>query len=191
MTLGHEISRGARGHGAAIPSLHDLQSRDEEAREDASTHRAQHAQALWQDRILDRKAQKDRLDELIPRAEPGTRERQLEKKREKAETNRAFAESKEGGGDMDLREGEVMGEEDSIGELKRMQKENERRKNERELRKEEILRARRAEREARVAGMKEKEERTMSMFKEIARQRFGRGSGCGGGDGPGLEPGYS
>ncbi|KAK5221311.1 hypothetical protein LTR99_006864 [Exophiala xenobiotica] len=191
---GHENSRGsARGHGAAIPSWHDLQSRDEQAREDASTQRAQHAQALRQDRILDRKAQKDRLDELLPRAEPGTRERQLEKRREKAETNRAFAASKEGGGDdMDLPPNEVMGgEEDSIGDLKRMQKENERRKNERELRKEEILRARAAEREARVAVMKEKEERTMSMFKEIAQQRFGGRGGGGGGGGHGPDPGYS
>ena len=68
-----------------------------------------------------------------------------------------------------------MGDEDSLGELKRMQKENERRKNEREIRKEEALRARRAEREARLAGMKEKEDRTMAMFKDIAKARFGGG----------------
>lgn len=123
--------------------------------------------------MLDRKDQKARLDELAPRAEAGTRERQLEKKQEIADSNRAFAASKDAGGDVELRDADVMGDEDSLGEVKRMKKENERRKNEREIRKEEILRARKAEREVRLAGLKEKEDRTMQMFKEIARARFG------------------
>ncbi|KIW18449.1 hypothetical protein PV08_02737 [Exophiala spinifera] len=165
--------KGGR-HGATIPSLQDLRSRDEQAREDAVAARAQQRQDLNYSRALDRKLQRDRLDEIAPRAEPGTRERQLEKKREKADSNRAFASAKGGGGDMEeVRDADMMGEEDSLAEMKRMQKENERKKNERELRKEEILRARRAEREARVAGLKEKEEKTMSMLKEIVRQRFG------------------
>lgn len=117
--------------------------------------------------------QKERLDEILPRAEPGSRERQLEKKREKAESNRSFAASKDASGDAELGDADVMGDEDSLGDVKRMQRENERRKNEREIRKEEVLRARRAEREARVAGMREKEERTMEMLREIARARFG------------------
>ncbi|KIW46789.1 uncharacterized protein PV06_02426 [Exophiala oligosperma] len=167
---------GWRGHhGATIPSLQDLRSRDEQAREDADEERAAQQQNLKHSRALDRKLQRERLDEMAPRAEPGTRERQLEKKREKAESNRAFASAKDGGGEVEVRDADMMGDEDSLGEIKRMQKERERKKNERELRKEEILRARRAEREARVAGMKEKEEKTMSMLREIARQRFGGG----------------
>lgn len=99
----------------------------------------------------------------------------MEKKRELADSNRAFSALKDAGGDVDLRDADVMGDEDSLGEVKRMKRENERRKNEREVRKEEILRARKAEREVRLAGLKEKEDRTMQMFKEIARARFGGG----------------
>lgn len=154
--------------------MQDLRARDEEADEDAAAARQRYREDVRHERAFDRKLQKERIDEIAPRAEAGTRERQLEKKKEKADSNRAFAASKDGG-DTDLREADVMGEEDSIGELKRAQKENERKKNEREIRKEEILRARRAEREARLAGMKEKEDRTMAMFKDIAKQRFGGG----------------
>ncbi len=69
-----------------------------------------------------------------------------------------------------------MGDDDSIGDLKRMKNEREKKKNERELRKEEILRARRAETEVRLQAMKEREDKTMSVFREIARQRFGGGT---------------
>ncbi|EXJ82749.1 hypothetical protein A1O3_06564 [Capronia epimyces CBS 606.96] len=169
----------ARGYGASIPSLQDLRARDEQVQEDANAAKDKHRETFRQERMLERKLQKERLDEIAPRAEPGTRERQLEKKREMAESNRAFATSKEEG-DVDLREAEVMGDEDSLGELKKMQKENERRKNDREIRKEEILRARREEREARLAKVKEKEDRTMAMFKEIAKARFGGGGAEGG-----------
>lgn len=163
-----------RDQGVSIPSLQDLRARDEQADEDAEVARGQYRDDIRFERRLDRKVQKERLDEIAPRAEAGTRERQLEKKREKADSNRAFAASKDGA-DTELRDAEVMGDEDSLGELKKMKGENERRKNERELRKEEVMRARRAEREARVAGMKEKEDRTMALFKEIARARFGGG----------------
>lgn len=167
--------RAGTGARASIPTLEDLRARDEEARFDSEQARNSQFASLQQQRILDRKEQKARLEELAPRAEGGTRERQLEKKRELADSNRAFSASKDAGGDVDLRDADVMGEEDSLGEVKRMKRENERRKNEREVRKEEILRARKAEREVRLAGLKEKEDRTMQMFKEIARARFGGG----------------
>jgi len=163
----------ARGPGPSIPSTRDLRARDEEAEEDTRAAREQYVEDIRHERRLDRRLQKERLEELVPRAEAGTRERQLEKKREKAESNRIFAGSKEAA-DVDLRDADVMGDEDSLAELKRMQRENERKKNEREIRKEESLRARRAEREAKLAGMKEKEERTMAMLKEIAKARFGK-----------------
>lgn len=167
----------AKSHGASIPSLQDLRARDEQAEEDAAIAREKDREDLRDERRADRKLQKERMDEIAPRAEAGTRERQLEKRREKADSNRAFAASKDASGDVEVRDADVMGDEDSLGDLKRMQNENERRKNEREIRKEEVLRARREEREARLAGMKEKEDRTMAMFKEIARARFGGGDG--------------
>lgn len=171
----HNASKNRPSAGASIPTLSDLRDRDEDSRLTSSLARTSEYTTLQAQRQLDRKEQKTRLDELAPRAEPGTRERQLEKKRELAESNRAFSAAKDAGGDVELRDAEVMGDEDSLGELKRMKRENERKKNEREIRKEEILRARKAERDARLAGLKEKEDRTMQMFKEIARARFGGG----------------
>lgn len=163
--------------GASIPTLSDLRERDEGSRLASSQARTTEYTTLQTQRQLDRKEQKARLDELAPRAEAGTRERQLEKKREIADSNRAFSAAKDAGGDLELRDADVMGDEDSLGEVKRMKKENERKKNEREVRKEEILRARKAERDARLAGLKEKEDRTMEMLKEIAKARFGGGGG--------------
>jgi hypothetical protein len=165
----------SRAPGPTIPSLTDLRVRDEQSLEDATSVKSRYIEDIRHDRRTDRKQQKERLDELIPRAEAGTRERQLEKKREKADSNRAFATSKEAAGDVELRDADVMGDEDSLGDLKRMKMENQRKKNERETRKEEILRARRAEWEARSRAAKEREEKTMSLFREIARQRFGGG----------------
>ncbi|KEF52284.1 uncharacterized protein A1O9_11524 [Exophiala aquamarina CBS 119918] len=161
------------GVGASIPTLEDLRARDDEARLDSEQAGKSQYASLKQERTLDRKEQKALLDDLAPRAEAGTRERQLEKKREIADSNRAFAAAKDGGGDADLRDSDIMGDENSLGEVKRMKRENERRKNEREIRKEEILRARKAEREVRLAALKEKEDRTMQMFKDIAKARFG------------------
>ncbi|OAP59398.1 hypothetical protein AYL99_06696 [Fonsecaea erecta] len=171
----HDDSLVSRSQGASIPSLDDLRARDEHALEEAHASRRQHAEELRHERHLDRKIQKERLDELVPRAEPGSRERQLEKKRERAEANRSFAASKEAAGDVDVVDSELMGDEDGLADLKKMHKEQERKKNERELRREEILRARRAEREIKLQAVREKEEKTMSIFKEIARQRFGGG----------------
>ncbi|EXJ67779.1 uncharacterized protein A1O5_09125 [Cladophialophora psammophila CBS 110553] len=173
--LEYDDSAKSRGHGASIPSLEDLRARDEQATEDAHATRREHTQQLRHERQQDRKIQKERLDELLPRAQPGTRERQLEKRRERAEANRSFAVSKEASGDVDLVDSDLMGEEDGLAEFKKMQKEQERKKSEKELRREETLRARRAERESRLQAVKEKEEKTMSIFREIARQRFGAG----------------
>lgn len=54
-----------------------------------------------------------------------------------------------------------------------MRKEEERRKSEREVRREEGIRARQAEREEKLAALRGKEERTMDMLRAIARERFG------------------
>lgn len=122
-------------------------------------------------RKLDRKRQKERLEELAPRAEPGSRERQLEKKRETAVANRSFREAKSPGAE-EVPEAGLMGD-DGVETYKAQIKATEKKKNERELRKEDILRAREAEREERLAVHRAKEEKTMDMLKAIARQRFG------------------
>ena len=113
------------------------------------------------------------MDELVPKADAGTRERQLEKKQEVSASNRAFVASKEAG-DAEIPESDLMGE-DSLSRLKQLKKEAERKKSERELKREEILRARAAEREERSQRLRDKESKTMDMLKELARSRFGDG----------------
>ncbi|KAH0287402.1 hypothetical protein M436DRAFT_85785 [Aureobasidium namibiae CBS 147.97] len=151
--------------GPTVPSIQDLQYRNELAEEDETARR----QDLRFDRKMDRKLQKERLEELNPRAEPGSRERQLEKKREKAGANRAFREEKSPGAE-EVGESQLIGGEDGI---KAHLQATQRKKSERELRKEEILRAREAEREERLAHHRAKEDKTMEMLKSLARQRYG------------------
>jgi hypothetical protein len=123
------------------------------------------------DRKLERKAQKAALDELVPRAEAGTRERQLEKKKELNEKMKSFRERSPGAAEVP--DTELMGGGDGAGEYKKLKQDLERKKNERELRKEEILRARMVEREERLSEHRAKEESTMEMLKALAKQRFG------------------
>ena len=65
------------------------------------------------------------------------------------------------------------GGEDGLGGFKNQKKEMERKKNEREIRREEMLRARAVEREERIREYKAKEEKTMSGLVALAKQRFG------------------
>lgn len=135
---------------------------------------AERREILRQDRILDRKQQKERLDELVPRAEAGSKDRMLEKKREKAESNHAFASAKTEAGVEDIPEVDLFGGEDGgIEGLQKQKREMDRKKNERELRREEMLRARREEREQRVKEYQAKEEKTMSGLVALAKARFG------------------
>ena len=153
--------------GAQIPLTDDLAIRDEMAADDVSLQRKAQHEALK----VDREAQRERLEELLPRAEAGTKERALEKKREAGAAAKAYRESAGGPGEMEeVGEGDMMGTED---EIKAMKKQQERQKNERELRREEILRARAEEREQRVRGLREKEETTMERLKAMAKERFG------------------
>ncbi|MCJ1250199.1 hypothetical protein MMC30_007425 [Trapelia coarctata] len=161
------------GHrsGPAIPSLQDLELQRELAAEDsASAH-----EALRHQRTVNRKQEKERLEELTPRAEAGTKERMLEKKKEKAAVNRAFASAKtDAGGVVDVPESELLGDEDGgIEGFKRQKREMERKKNEREIKREEVLRARAEEREERVKQYRAKEEATMKGLIELAKARFG------------------
>ena len=157
--------------GPAIPNTQDLALRKELEEEDRDAARSD----LRHDRKLDRKFQKEHLDEIIPRAEAGSKERMLEKKREKADSNRAFASAKrEAGGVEEVPESDLLGDDDGgIEGLKKLKKVEERKKNERELRKEEVLRARKEEREERIREYQAKEERTMSGLVALARAKFG------------------
>nr|POF04066.1 uncharacterized protein CFP56_21822 [Quercus suber] len=153
--------------GPVVPRLQDLQERREQLDVDEEARRDD----IRFERKQQRQVQKERLEELVPRAEPGTRERQLEKKREVAASNRAFKDAKEAG-DEEVKDGELMGD-DGLEGFKAEKKKREKVKNEREIRKEEVLRARAAEREDRMAQMRGKEEKTMDMLRELAKARFG------------------
>ena len=114
-------------------------------------------------------------DEVAPRAEPGTHERRMEKRREAAASNKAFAEARRGGSPTDAApDDELMGSgENDLDAIKNARAQEQRKKNEREIRREEILRARTAEREERVRQYREKEEETIGWLKTLAKQRFG------------------
>jgi len=122
-------------------------------------------------RKVDRKEQKAALDELVPRAEAGTRERRLEKKKEVNEKMKSFREKSPDAAEVP--DTELMGGGDGIESYKKQKQEFERKKNERELRKEEFLRARQAERDERMQEYRQKEDSTMAMLKALAKQRFG------------------
>ena len=153
-------------YGPGVPRFQDLQMRQEQVEEDREAERADRRY----ERKQERKLEKERLEELAPRAAPGTRERQLEKKRESAAANRAFRDAKEGG-EVEVGDGDLLGDDEDAH--KRELKAMERKKNEREVRKEEVLRARAAEREERMVEARRKEAKTMDMLREIAKQRYG------------------
>ena len=158
--------------GPSIPNTQDLALRRELESEDRTTSRSN----LHHERKADRQLQKSQLEELNPRAEAGSKDRMLEKKREKADANRTFASAKGDavGGVEEVGESDLMGgDDDGVEGFKKKKMLEERKKNEREVRKEEILRARKEEREERVRAYQEREERTMSGLVALARARFG------------------
>jgi len=159
-------SRGSR-KGPSIPNIQDLELKREMDAEDGLARRDDIRFA----RKTDRKEQKAALDELVPRAEAGTRERQLEKKKEVNEKMKSFREKSPGAAEVP--DTELMGGGDGIESFKQEKEKYERKKNERELRKEEMLRARAAEREERLQEYRTKEEGTMAMLKALAKQNFG------------------
>jgi hypothetical protein len=163
-------SEATRKIGPAIPNFQDLQQRREQEDEDREARIAD----LRYERKQDRNIQKERLEEIAPKADAGSRERQLEKKRDTALSNRAFAEAKEAGAE-EVADSDMLGD-DGGDAYKAKMRAMERQKNEREIKKEEVLRARAAEREEKMAEHRRKEAKTMEMLKSIAQQRFGGGS---------------
>ncbi|KAL4764318.1 uncharacterized protein BDW70DRAFT_156969 [Aspergillus foveolatus] len=168
-------STRGRAPGPAIPTMQDLELQKETAIEEAiATHHD--ARQQYRAEIRSHKSTLRHMeDEVAPRAEPGTHERRIEKRREAAASNRAFAESRRGGSPIDAApDDELMGSGENDLEAYKAAKEREqRKKNEREIRREEILRARAAEREERVRQYREKEEATIGWLKTLAKQRFG------------------
>lgn len=154
--------------GPTVPRHDDLQQRREMAEEDEESRR----EDLRYARKQDRKAQKERFEEMAPRAEPGTKERQLEKKQEKSAANRSFREAKSPGAE-EVGENDLLGGDEGLEGYKARLKAGEKKRSERELRKEEALRARAAEREERLGVHRAKEAKTMEMLQSLAKQRYG------------------
>lgn len=159
--------RSGRRAGASIPSIQDLAVRDEMNAESREADR----EDLRAARKAERKLQKERLEDLVPRAEPGTRERKLEKRQEVNAKMKDFRDKSPG---MEgSNEKELMGGGDELEEYKKQKEKQQRRKTERELRREEIQRAKQEEMEEKRRKWQEREEGTMSMLQELAKQRFG------------------
>ncbi|EKV05847.1 peroxisomal membrane anchor protein conserved region-domain-containing protein [Penicillium digitatum] len=164
--------RGGPQVGPTIPTMQDLELKRESAMEDAIAARGE-SRDQYHAEIRSHKSEMRYLqDEIAPRAEAGTRERQLEKRREVALSNRAFADAR-GGSPEAARDEDLMGGGDEFSTLKREKEKDQRKKNEREIRREEILRARTAEREERAQAYRQKEQETMSFLQALAKQRFG------------------
>ncbi|UNI22631.1 hypothetical protein JDV02_008500 [Purpureocillium takamizusanense] len=163
------LADARRRAGAQVPSLQDLSLRNEMIEESRAADR----ESLRAARKADRALQKERLEDLAPRAEPGTRERRLEKRREVNDKMRQFRDKSPDGGGGAENEQEVMGGGDSLDEYKRAKEREQKRKSERQIRREEMERARREEMEARRRAWQEREDGTVSMLRELAKQRFG------------------
>ncbi|RAH68903.1 uncharacterized protein BO66DRAFT_421207 [Aspergillus aculeatinus CBS 121060] len=162
--------------GPTIPTIQDLELRKEQAREDALTAR-QDSQSHYRSEVRSHRAELRHMqEEVAPRAEPGTHERRMEKRQEAAQANRAFAEARRGGspGAAAVPDEDLMGSgENELEAIKKSREREQRKKNERELRREEIMRARAAEREERLQKYRAKEEETIGWLKTLAKQRFG------------------
>ncbi|KAF4595593.1 RNA helicase HEL117-like protein [Ophiocordyceps camponoti-floridani] len=152
--------------GAKIPTLQDLSVRDELIRESQEAERS----VLRAARKADRKQQKERLEELAPRAEAGTHERRMEKRRETNDKMRQFRDKSPGDG---VAEKDLMGGGDLVDEFRQMKARERRRKSERQVRREEMERAQREINEAKRRAWQLREEETVGMLRELARQRFG------------------
>ncbi|KAJ5382644.1 hypothetical protein N7517_000555 [Penicillium concentricum] len=165
--------RGGAQAGPAIPTMQDLELKRESAIEDAMAARGESRDQYRAEIRSHKSALRQLEDEIAPRAEAGTRERQLEKKREVASSNRAFADSARGGSPEAARDEDLMGGGNEFSALKREKEKDQRKKNDREIRREEILRARTAEREERAQAYRQKEQETMGFLQALAKQRFG------------------
>jgi hypothetical protein len=149
--------------GPTLPTQQDLQLQKEHLAEQADE--ARHIHTL--ERKSQRRLEKERLEELVPRSDAGTRERRLEKRAETNAANRSFREKSP---DVGVPDATLMGGDDVRAELMR----EKRREAEREARREEIARGREAERLKRRSDLEKREDGTMEMLKKLAEERWGR-----------------
>ncbi len=164
---GQQPLERSRRKGPGIPTMQDLVLR----RELHAEERQQQVSDLRAARKADRKLQKEQLEELVPRAEPGTRERKLEKRQAVNEKMRSFRDKSPGGDEV--AETDLVGGGDELAEYKRALETEKQKVSERQLRREEFARARAAERDERIRAYREREEGTIEKLKELARLRFG------------------
>ncbi|RPB02018.1 hypothetical protein L873DRAFT_1674534 [Choiromyces venosus 120613-1] len=157
---GQQPSKRSRAPGPTIPSKEDLDFQKELIREDQTL---QHLD-FRHTRKQELKLEKERLEELVPRAAAGTHERKLEKK---AELNAKMKSFREKSPELEVNEETLMGS-GGTDSFKQRKAAVERKKNDREIRKEELLRARIAEREERLQQHRDKEEKTMTMLRQLA-----------------------
>ncbi|KAL5932025.1 hypothetical protein ACKVV1_004014 [Pyricularia oryzae] len=168
VALAHGWNDKRERQGPGIPSMQDLDVRHAEEEEAQLRSRDDIRLA----RRADRAEQKERLDEILPRAAAGTRERQLEKKRMVNEKMRGFREGSAGATE-EAGDGELMGEGGGVSDYKAALAREQRKKTEREVRKEAEARAKVEELRQRMKRYQEKEERTIGALRELARQKFG------------------
>jgi len=95
----------------------------------------------------------------------------MEKRQDAAATRASYREQKSPGVG-EVGEGDLMGD-DGIQAYKQKRKEEEMRKSQWAIRREEMDRVRGEERKERVSAMAAKEDKTMNMLRDLARQRFG------------------
>ncbi|PKY08198.1 hypothetical protein P168DRAFT_294309 [Aspergillus campestris IBT 28561] len=168
-------ARGGPSSGPTIPTMQDLDLRKESAREDALEARHDWRKEQRYEKQSHRAEMRHIQDEVAPRAEPGTHERRMEKRAENAAANRSFAEGRRGGSPTEgMPDDELMGSgENELTAIRKDREREQRKKNDREIRREEIMRARAAEREERVQQYRQKEDETIGWLKTLAKQRFG------------------
>ena len=148
--------------GPTLPTAQDIQLQREQRAEDAEKDQEYHRL----ERKHERRLEKERLEELVPRAEAGTRERQLEKRKEVTAAHRAFRDKSP---DITVSDATLMGGDDIKADLLK-EKQRER---ERELRRDEAQRAREAERLLRRSELEKREGDTIEMLKKLAQERWG------------------
>ncbi|KAF9022942.1 hypothetical protein BDZ89DRAFT_1018482 [Hymenopellis radicata] len=145
-----------RVHGPSLPSAADLQlsrEMDAEYRDEERKHK----------RKRERKEDKERIEDMVGPKEVG-REGMLEKKRAKREGDRAFRERGDDGLEAD--ETTLMGGNDNFKAQIARRDAGKQRYNAAQEERAAAIRER-------AAAHKEKESATMSMFQQLAKQRFG------------------
>ncbi|KAK2880108.1 hypothetical protein FQN49_000555 [Arthroderma sp. PD_2] len=164
----------AHRSGPKIPTLEDLTLKREDEQLDLEESRRANRASRKHELNAHKSELRNIEDEIAPRAEPGSRERLLEKRQERSASNRAFAEARRGGSPVEgVADADLMGGAEGDDGFKKLKEKQTRKKNERELRKEEILRSRAEEREVRLRSYRRKENETMDYLRAIAQERFG------------------